>query len=128
MLDPDPGFTGTAARVPFRVVAVVRSDHGHENQVYLDSSLQVTVDPVTPTARDDTATTSVDRPVVVTALANAAAGASSVPLVGSSVRLRAEPGLPTGSTLFGDAQTLTVGGHGVFLVAGGGEITFVPFG
>ena len=82
----------------------------------------------TPVARPDTASTAVGQPVVVSVLANDSAAASSVPLVGSSVRLRTTPDLPAGSVLYGDAKTLKVAGRGVFLVSGTGQITFVPLG
>jgi CshA-type fibril repeat protein len=125
---PDPGFTGVAAPVRFRVLAQVRTENGPVLDLYLDSSLRVTVDPATPTARADTATTAVGRPVVVPVLDNDAAGATPVPLVATSVELRLTDGLPIGSALSGDTRTLTVAGRGVFLVAGDGDVTFVPLG
>ena len=81
-----------------------------------------------PVARADTASTTAGRPVVVNVLANDSAAAPTVPLVGSSVRLRTTPDLPAGSVLYGDAKTLKVAGRGVFLVSGAGQITFVPLG
>lgn len=81
-----------------------------------------------PTARPDTASTALGQPVVVEVLANDTAAGPSVPLVGSSVRLRTTPDLPSGSVLYGDAKTLKVAGRGVFLVSGTGQITFVPLG
>lgn len=81
-----------------------------------------------PVVQSDTATTTVGRPVVVDVLANDRPGSSTVPLVGSSVRLRTSDPLPAGSALYGDTKTLTVAGRGVFLVSGTGQITFVPLG
>ncbi|HEY0216162.1 MAG TPA: hypothetical protein VGC57_07215 [Cellulomonas sp.] len=127
---PDPGFTGPGIRLSLTVSASVapypgEQEHGDREET---SFLQVVVDPVTPVARPDTATTAVGQPVVVPVLTDDAAGVSAVPLVGSSVRLRLSPDLPTGSALAGDAKSLTVPGRGVFLVSGQGEITFVPLG
>ena len=91
-----------------------------------------TADPVPPsngpTSAADTASTVAGQPVVVDVLANDHPGSASVPLVGSSVRLRTSAALPAGSVLYGDAKTLKVAGRGVFLVSGTGQITFVPLG
>lgn len=81
-----------------------------------------------PTASLDTASTTVGHPVVVDVLADDRPGGPGAPLVGSSVRLRTSAGLPAGSVLYGDAKTLVVAGRGVFLVAGTGQVTFVPLG
>ena len=124
---PDPGFVGTAT-IRYTVYAVADIGAVAQQGQYLDGELQVVVDPVTPTARPDTASTTVGHPVVVAVLRNDAAGDARVPLVGSSVRLRTAPGLPAGSVLSGDAKQLVVAGRGTFLVAGDGEITFVPLG
>lgn len=124
---PDPGFVGTAS-LRYTVYAVADIGTVAPQGRYVDGALQVVVDPVTPTARPDTASTTVGHPVVVPVLHDDAAGDPAVPLVGSSVRLRTAPGLPAGSVLSGDAKQLVVAGRGTFLVAGDGEITFVPLG
>lgn len=125
---PVLGFTGAAGPVRFRVRSLVRAQAGFVLDSYLDSYLRITVDPVTPTAHADTAATTVGRPVVVGVLDNDTAGVAAVPLVPTSVRLRLTDELPAGSALSGDTKTLTVAGRGVFLVAGDGDITFVPLG
>ena len=111
---PLPGFTGAATPVRFLI----------DNT--WTSALQVTVERVTPVAHDDVAGTTTGRPVVVPVLGNDAPGVPQVPLLGSSVRLRLVAGLPPGTTLSADARSLQVPGHGVFVAAGDGEITFVP--
>lgn len=124
--DPVPGFTGDTTPVRVGVRAVVQP--GNEIVAELSAPLRVHVTRVLPVARADAATTAPGRPVVVPVLANDRPGDGRVPLVGGSVRLRLAPGLPAGTTLSGDAKTLTVPGHGVFLVAGDGSVTFVPLG
>jgi uncharacterized repeat protein (TIGR01451 family) len=126
--DPDSQFRGVAS--PVVIGESFEADRPFLGPFLVEttSTLQVTVvgaDP--PVARPDTASARVGQPLVVKALANDVA-APAAPLVGSSVRLRLTPGLPTGSTLSGDAKRLTVAGRGVFLAAGNGEITFVPLG
>ncbi|MGI3783861.1 MAG: Ig-like domain-containing protein, partial [Janthinobacterium lividum] len=127
--DPESQFRGVASQITVGLhLSVPRASVFAPYQVDLTSTLRVTVVGAVPLAHPDTASTQVGRPVVLKALANDAAGSSTVPLVGSSVRLRLASGLPTGSTLSGDAKRLTVAERGVFLAAGNGDITFVPLG
>ena len=126
--DPDSQFRGVASPVVISESFEADRPFVGPFMVTTTSTLRVTVvgtDP--PVASPDTASARVGTPVVVKALANDVS-APSAPLVGSTVRLRLADGLPTGSTLSGDAKRLTVAGRGVFLAAGNGEITFVPLG
>lgn len=118
---PVAGFHATAANASATVRTTVTDPSG-------------TVPPAppaagTPVARPDTASADAGLPVVVDVLANDTAAGPTVPLVGSSVRLRLPASaLPAGSALYGDAKTLKVAGRGTFLVSGTGEVTFVPLG
>ncbi|HEY0237179.1 MAG TPA: hypothetical protein VGC37_00905, partial [Friedmanniella sp.] len=129
---PEPQFSGTGTPITidlgeFEHVGRYGQLGGPVFDQEVTSTLTVTVTPSVPHSAADEATTQVGRPVTVPVLANDGAGAGAT-LVGPSVRLRLAPGLPSGSALYGDAKTLTVPGHGVFLVAGDGAITFVPIG
>jgi CshA-type fibril repeat protein len=109
---PDPTFSGSASAFYLTVPG------GR-------SRFQVTVQPVTPVARNDSASTTAGTAVRVRVLDNDAAGNPARPLVPGSVRLSAT-GLPSGATLSPDRQTLTVPARGVFATAGDGTITFRP--
>jgi len=108
-VDPAPAVTGDLV-VGYRVT----DSDGLEAQ----STLRVTVTPVTPVATNDTATTPFHHPVTVAVLDNDAEGAPSAPLDASSVRLRD----PADSTY---GTSLTVPGEGSYTVASG-SVTFVP--
>ena len=125
--DPAPSFVGKASPIRFDLDVPLPVPFAGESGQQ-QSTLQVTVTKVDPVARPDSAATPVGHPVVVPVLGNDSPTSADAPLVGSSVRLRLTSGLPTGSTLYGDAKTLTVPGRGAFVVAGNGTITFVPFG
>ncbi|GAA3575666.1 hypothetical protein GCM10022197_35930 [Microlunatus spumicola] len=125
--DPEPRFVGTSVVTLGVQYQVQRPVVGTETLAF-ETKLSVTVLASTPVARTDSASTASGRPVVVPVLTNDSPGSPVVPLVGSSVRLRLTAGLPTGSTLAGDAKTLVVAGRGTFLVAGTGDVTFVPLG
>ncbi|HEY0239472.1 MAG TPA: hypothetical protein VGC37_12575 [Friedmanniella sp.] len=125
--DPAPSFVGTASPIRFDLTVPLPAPFDGETG-QLQSTLQVTVRRADPVARPDSVTTTVGHPVVVPVLDDDSPISPDVPLVGPSVRLRLAAGLPTGSTLYGDAKTLTVPGRGAFVVAGNGAITFVPFG
>ena len=125
--DPDPRFVGRASPIDLDLTVPLPVPFNGSSAL-LQSTLQVTVRGVEPVAHPDSATTGVGRPVVVPVLGNDSAGSAAVPLVGSGVRLRLVSGLPSGSSLDGTTKALTVPGRGVFLVAGDGSITFVPFG
>lgn len=105
---PDPGFTGLAAPVTYRVADTA----GHTASATLD----VTVRTVKPTAADDSATTSFKTPVTIDVLANDSGGAAGVSLDPATLTL------VNGS---GDAvDSLTVTG-GTYTVDNG-KITFTP--
>lgn len=125
---PEPGFRGRADPVTVALRVSVPVANADPATLALTSALTVTVLPADPVAKPDAASTPTAHPVVVRVLANDAPGSPVVPLVPSGVRLRLTSGLPSGSTLSGDAKTLVVAGRGTFLAAGNGEVTFVPLG
>ena len=113
--DPVSRFTGVASPVRVTTQVNVPVPFSNPGDLALEqptSTLQVTVTATVPVAHPDTASTGVGQPVVIRALANDVAGSTAVPLVGSSIRLRLAAGLPSGSTLSGDAKLLTVAGRG----------------
>ncbi len=137
--DPETGFRGVASPVNYGVGYTIERPQLSPVSLVIPSTLQVTVRADDPAARADTATTTAGQPVVVPVLSNDTAGSGATPLVGSSVRLRLNSELPSGSVLYGDAKTLVVPpgksgsstsgrGGGTFLVSGRGEITFIPTG
>ncbi|PKQ22848.1 MAG: hypothetical protein CVT65_11160, partial [Actinobacteria bacterium HGW-Actinobacteria-5] len=109
--DPEPGFSGIATAVPYRV----SDSFGHS----ADATLVITVTPIIPTATDDTNHTSAATPVTTDVLANDAEGAASAPLVPGSVVIS------TAGTTDG-GKTLVVAGQGTWTVLGTGEISFAP--
>jgi CshA-type fibril repeat protein len=90
------------------------------------ATLTVTVTAVTPVALSNWATTAYGTPVDIPVLGNDRAGAATAPLVPAGIRLRLAPDLPTGSTLSGDAKTLTVAGRGTFAARTDGSVVFTP--
>lgn len=125
---PEPTFRGKASLVTLALRVSVPRLAAEPATFELHPTLQVTVVGADTVAEADRASTDAGEPVVVAVLANDAPGSPVVPLVASSVRLRLAPGLPSGSTLSGDAKTLVVAGRGTFLVSGTGQVTFVPLG
>ena len=89
-------------------------------------TLTVTTTPITPTAREDRATTTFGVARRVEVLDNDSAGAASAPLDPTSVRLQLRPGLPEGSSLADGGRTLTLPGLGVHRAGDDGVVTFTP--
>lgn len=89
--DPEPGFTGTAMPVGYRV-----SDRYGQPAT---AQVTVTVTPVTPSATDDAASTPFDAPITVDVVANDAAGAASAPLVPASTRFTSADATDGGTRL-----------------------------
>jgi CshA-type fibril repeat protein len=118
---PEPQFSGTTTPITLDLGQLYY--YGPE----LTSILTITVTASDPHSVNDVVTTGGAQPTIIPVLANDSAGPGAA-LVGSSVQLRLTPDLPSGSTLYRNAKTLIVPGHGAFLVAGDGEITFVPIG
>ncbi|MFC9694551.1 Ig-like domain-containing protein [Kribbella sp. NPDC056951] len=83
------------------------------------STLSVTVTPVLPVVRDDSARTAFGTAVAVDVLSNDRPGDASAPLTPASVVLR-DPGDGR------DKKTVTVSDEGVFAVGADGIITFTP--
>ncbi|SDP70151.1 CshA-type fibril repeat-containing protein [Pedococcus dokdonensis] len=82
------------------------------------STVTVTVTPVTPVAKNDSATTPFAHAVDVTVLGNDAKGDDSAPLDSSSVQLKDSDG--TWKT------SVTADGQGTFAVQGDGSVRFTP--
>jgi CshA-type fibril repeat protein len=111
LFTPVATFRGTATTVGYRVA--------DEAGQLATSTLTVTVDPITPTATADSATTPYLHAVNVPVLANDARGAASAPLVVGSVRLRDPVDL-------GWKTSVSVTGMGSFVVQPDGSVTFTP--
>ena len=126
--DPEPGFKGTARAVAYTAQDTVRRSTGALVHNPTGSTLTVTVTAVTPVAVDNWASTPYGRPVDVAVLGNDRPGAAAVPLDATSLRLRLTAGLPAGSSLSGDAKTLTVAGRGTFVAGPDGVVVFTPAG
>ena len=110
--DPVPGFTGTTAPVPYRVADV--------NGVTADSTITITVTPVTPDAEPDAVVTPANVPVTIPVLGNDTPGRPDAPLDPASVVL-VDPA--TGA----EVTTLTLAGVGTFTVnPATGAVTFTP--
>ncbi|WP_144756582.1 beta strand repeat-containing protein [Curtobacterium pusillum] len=108
---PAARWSGTTPAVVYQV-----SDTGAQTAT---ATITVTVDPVVPTARPDTATTAARTPVTVDPLGNDVAGNTATPLDPTSVRLLDAAGAPVTS--------LPIAGKGTFTVdATTGRITFTP--
>ncbi|MFF1821873.1 Ig-like domain-containing protein [Kribbella sp. NPDC058245] len=106
---PEPQFTGSTRPVAYEVK--------DSNQNRARATLAVTVTPVLPVVRDDSARTAFGTAVRVDVLSNDRPGDPSAPLDPASVVLR-DPG--DGK----DKKTVTVADEGVFAVGADGVITF----
>jgi CshA-type fibril repeat protein len=111
LFTPVLSFHGTATTLTYRVA--------DEAGQLATSTLSVTVDPITPTAAPDSATTPYLHGVTVPLLTNDAEGASTAPLVPGSVQLQdpADSGWKT---------SLSVPGMGTYVVQPDGSVTFTP--
>jgi CshA-type fibril repeat protein len=109
--DPVPAFTGAATPVTYQIA--------DQDGVTARSTIAITVTPVVPIARDDTATTPFDTAVTVPVLGNDVAGDPSAPLVPGSVRLLD----PADGTY---RATVTIPGEGTYTVNPDGSVTFDP--
>ncbi|NIK57563.1 Ig-like domain-containing protein [Kribbella shirazensis] len=109
-VDPLPTFTGTAAKVTYRIA----DEFGQTAR----STITVTIAPITPVAADDTARTPYGKKVTVNVLANDKPGDPTAPLVPGSLQL-VDPadGLPK--------ATVRIRNEGVY-TAGGGAVRFEP--
>ncbi|HEY0240411.1 MAG TPA: hypothetical protein VGC37_17405, partial [Friedmanniella sp.] len=110
---PDPAFRGSTSDVYLLVPGG-------------SSRLQVVLADVDARLDADFATTTPGTSKRVRVLDNDEPGTPARPLVPSSVRLVADGGSTPAQTLSSDGQTLTLPGHGVYAVAGDGNITFYP--
>ncbi|WP_433160703.1 Ig-like domain-containing protein [Kribbella sp. CA-247076] len=110
IVDPLPGFTGTATPLTYRV-----SDWFDQAT---RSTITVTVTPITPVAVDDTAKTPYEKTVAVKVLANDTPGDKSAPLVPGSLLLTD----PADGVL---KASVTIRNEGVYTAAGG-VVTFDP--
>ncbi len=108
---PEARFTGSTRPVAYEVK--------DSNRNRARSTLSVTVTPVLPVVRDDSARTAFDTAVAVDVLSNDRPGDASAPLRPASVVLR-DPGDGR------DKKTVTVSDEGVFAVGADGVITFTP--
>ncbi|WP_350274220.1 tandem-95 repeat protein [Kribbella sp. HUAS MG21] len=107
---PVPQFTGVGTSIGYRVADSTRQT--------AESTLAVTVRPVTPTANGDSVSTPFDTDVVVPVLANDTPGSPDAPLVPASLRLVD----PASKQL---VAKLTIARQGTYLAAAG-EVTFQP--
>ncbi|MFJ7288843.1 Ig-like domain-containing protein [Curtobacterium sp. NPDC098951] len=111
LFTPVRGWAGTASTVTYRI-----GDTGGQTAT---ATISVTVTPVAPTARPDTARTAADTAVTVAVLGNDGAGNARTPIVPGSVRLVDADGAPITS--------LAVPGKGTFTVdTTTGAVTFAP--
>ncbi len=108
---PAKGHTGTTTPVTYQV-----ADTGNQTTT---ATLTITITKVTPTAKDDTASTPVNTPVTVSVLGNDRAGNTATPIDVTKVRLLDRSGTPV--------TELRLPGTGTFTVdQTTGEITFAP--
>ncbi|TKK75075.1 tandem-95 repeat protein [Kribbella jiaozuonensis] len=107
---PQPQFTGVGTSIGYRV-----SDTTHQTA---ESTLAVTVTPVTPTANGDSISTAFDTDVVVPVLDNDLPGSPDAPLVPTTLRLVD----PVTRQL---VDKVTIAQQGTYLVAAG-EVSFQP--
>jgi CshA-type fibril repeat protein len=109
--DPEPGFTGAATPVAYRVTDSFGATAA--------AVLRITVTGIEPTATDDAAATPAATPVTVPVLGNDTEGAPSAPLVPGSV-VFTSPDATAGG------RTLAVDGEGTWQVNPDGTLTFTP--
>lgn len=108
---PASGFSGTTTPVTYQV-----ADTGMATAT---ATITVTVTPVTPTAKDDEASTPVGTSVTVPVLGNDVAGNAATSIDPTKVELLTATGTPV--------RQLTVVGKGAFTVdPASGTITFTP--
>ncbi|WP_405060922.1 Ig-like domain-containing protein [Kribbella sp. NBC_01505] len=108
---PEARFTGSTRPVAYEV------KDSNENRAR--ATLGVTVTPVLPVVRDDSARTAYGTAVGIAVLSNDQPGDASAPLTPASVVLRD----PADGK---DKKTVTVADEGVFAVGADGLITFTP--
>ncbi|TQJ26904.1 CshA-type fibril repeat protein [Curtobacterium citreum] len=112
---PAQGFTGTTTPVTYQV-----ADTGKATDT---ATISVTVSAVSPTAKDDTATTDQGSATTVDVLANDTAGNAQTPLDPTTVTF---PSTKTGTTST-DGKQLTVPGEGTYTIdPSTGKVTFTP--
>lgn len=107
---PQPQFVGVGTSIGYRVADTTRQT--------AESTLVVTVTPVTPTANGDSISTAFDTDVVVPVLDNDLPGSPDAPLVPTTLRLVD----PVTKQL---VDKVTIAQQGTYLVAAG-EVTFQP--
>ncbi|GAA1606112.1 MULTISPECIES: Ig-like domain-containing protein [Kribbella] len=107
---PKPQFTGVGTSLGYRVTDTTKQT--------VESTLTVTVTPVTPTANGDSVSTAFDTAIVVPVLDNDLPGSPDAPLVPATLRLVD----PVGKQI---VDKLTIPGQGQYLVADG-KVTFDP--
>ncbi|RZT19486.1 CshA-type fibril repeat protein [Kribbella sp. VKM Ac-2569] len=107
---PQPQFTGVGTSIGYRV-----TDTTHQTT---ESTLAVTVTPVTPTANGDSVSTAFDTDLVVPVLDNDRPGSPDAPLVPATLRLVD----PVSKKL---VDKVTIARQGTYLVAAG-KVTFQP--
>jgi CshA-type fibril repeat protein len=108
---PKPQFTGVGTSIGYRV-----TDTTHQTA---ESTLTVTVTPVTPTANGDSISTAFDTDVVVPVLDNDLPGSPDAPLLPATLRLVD----PVSNQL---VDKVTIAQQGTYVVAAG-QVTFQPF-
>ncbi|MGD9958025.1 Ig-like domain-containing protein [Nocardioides sp.] len=104
--DPIPAFSGVSTPVAYEVT----DSHGNP----ADSTITVTVTPITPTASADTDATAYGTAVTIAVLANDVAGALSAPLD------------PTTVVFASNGSSVLVTGEGRFVAHPDGTVTFTP--
>lgn len=115
--DPEPQFSGEATTVRYAV------DDEFGNTA--SSTLDITVEAITPVATDNSAATTPGVPVTLPGLLDDEAGADSAPLVPEQT-VFPEAGQPEGAIRSEDGKTLQVPGEGLWTVQPDGSITFSP--
>lgn len=107
---PTPRFTGVGTSIGYRVTDTTKQT--------AESTLAVTVTPVTPTANGDSVSTAFDTDLVVPVLDNDLPGSPDAPLVPATLRLVD----PVSKKL---VDKLTIAQQGTYLVAAG-KVAFQP--
>ncbi|MFT4108198.1 Ig-like domain-containing protein [Propionicimonas sp.] len=109
--DPEPTFSGTGTPVGYSV-----SDSFGNTA---ESTITISVEAITPTAVDDSATTPAATQVTLDVLGNDSAGAASAPIDPASVEF-------TSSEATEGHKLLVVAGEGTWRVNPEGTVTFTP--
>ncbi|GAA1943010.1 beta strand repeat-containing protein [Nocardioides hwasunensis] len=116
---PAPSFTGVTTPAAY----AVRDSLGNPTA----STITITVDAISPTAEDDSASTPFGNPVEFSFVANDEPGAASAPIDIASGTFEASDN-DAAWTISSDGKTITVPGEGAYVLGDDGRVTFTPQG